>query len=295
MTDARPRVGAGQGAFELEEHTQGELRITMAEAIAAHGDGRMAASTAIKLISDTNPPDPAEVEERDLRIITPTYLRRGLFTEPYGSKIENALDGVIFPQSEFKLLARSPADLGRQMDVRTQSFHETDLDKVAVDALGKRAAGHTLRNQLTKIDGLHASLVDQHDGVEDFLRELRTAGATGNFAHYSRRGITMLRGMTERAIFDALHVSAGTRKWSAEQTERAIRTLRYELYGQGTQVTRVRNWIGYAEMARDYLHARERISARVRRDVWTTLQDYEPYLEAAEDARVAADDITEAS
>ncbi len=294
MTDIDPRVGVGQGAFELGEASSPSF--DMAEVIETYeGERRMAASTVIKLISDSNPPDPSEITERDVRIMTPAFIRRGLFTEPFGSEVENAIKGVVMPASEFGVLARSPSDLAKQMDVRAQASHEKDLDKIAVDALGKRAAGHTLQRQHAKVATLVDSLTDQLEGVQSFLKELQTAGGSGFYAHFSRRGITMLRGMSERAIFDALHVSGGTLNWNAEQTERAIRTLRYQLYGQGKQVPRVKNWIGYTGMARDYLNARARIAAQVKHDVFVELQKYKPFLDAAKDAQSAADDVSEAS
>ncbi len=264
----RPAI-SGQEQFDLGNVPEvGALEIV-------YPDRRIAASTIIKIAGELLQPDQSEVTERDIRVLTPNTINSGLYVNPYGRDVAPAYKGVVFPPAQFKVLARSPSDLAKHANVGARAAHEDDPDKLKVEAIGMRAAGHELTARIEKIRKTQESLLLQGRLLQAFAGELRS----GNFAHYKRSNIIALREYTHYSILEALNAAAGTFKWDEEKTERASMTLQYQLYGSNSH--RIKHWIGYTNMSSEYARRRGVIARQSSRDAWRELQKYQPFLDAA--------------
>ncbi len=243
---------------------------------------RIASSALIKLVTDTAPPDPSEVTERDLRVMSPNQISSGLYVPEARSPQDtpNSFKGVVFPADQFLVIARSPSDLARHTRTRTLRAHERTDDKYQADQSANRAAGHVLKSHLSKISTLETSLHNEEEKAALFSRELHGARGTGYYSHHSFEKLQPIKASVESAIFDALNVAATTHKWDKEKTERARKTILYQLYGIDSR--RVKNWIGYTDVVKNYAHARGIVIAQARRSVATELAQYQPFLDAKE-------------
>lgn len=270
----RTRVGEGQLGIEgmggfagVEPRTDVDL------------SRRMAASTIIKLTSEVLDLDPGSVTERDVKVMSPRVIVSGLFV-PDGvdtGDIPNAYKGIVFPPDEFLIIARSPSDLARHTRVRTMSARSQTADIGAVEAASMRSAGHMLERKLAKLTSLREAILTEKSKISAFSGELHSANNTAFYGHYNAKNLMIIKAEVEGSIFRALHIAATTHGWDKEKLGRAESTLKFQLYGKESR--RVRNWINYTDMVRDYTHKRGAITNIVMRDVKTELKKYRPFLD----------------
>lgn len=274
-----PKQRIGQGILDI-----GDVPVNQPEQVpdALDLDKRIAASRLIKLAMNISPPDPSEVTERDLRVMSPSRIVSGLYM-PEGSKpadIPNSYKGVIFPADQFLLIARSSRDLALHTRSKSSKTHMQDDNKQSAGAAANRSAGHMLKNYVASLTTLEAAVADEEKRIGIYSGELHGANDTGFFAHFNGVNLQPIAASVETSIFDALNVAATTHKWDKEKLVRARKTVLYQLYGIDS--SRVKNWIGYTDMAKDYAHARRIIIGQAGRMAAIELAKYQPFLDAEE-------------
>jgi hypothetical protein len=81
--------------------------------------------------------------------------------------------GVAFQPIEFKVVARSAQDLGRQVAVKTRDARWGDSDREAATAASKRSAGHALANKIVAMNVLSTQLEDDSEIFRHLISHIK--------------------------------------------------------------------------------------------------------------------------
>lgn len=236
-------------------------------------------SSIIKHISDQRNLDPSMVTERDMRVMNPAQIHAGLYV-PEGERdidVPDARGGLILPPDEFGFISTSPLRIGREVMRKYRAKHKTDLDKERVNTDAYLEAVTALETRLKRVDNLEGVIEEEQAFMDQIVRELGNARGTGFYAHYKAGDLRIKLASVETAIFRSLNVAATTLNWDKEKHERAQRTVVYQLYGK--DVSRHKNWVGYAAMAGDYARQRKTVVHQSRGPIKVELKKYQTHLD----------------
>jgi len=264
----------GQGSFEFEPQQQSpeQLEIDITK--------RFATSSLIKFIAMSRNLDPKTINPEVLDFITPTEIEDGIYL-PRGKNdrdIDLARGPVIFPADEYKLLTKSPEHIANSASVGVIKAHQDEDDKEGINKASKRAAGHALSSQLSRVNGLVDKLKSKEDALKIMRKELFSARGTGYYTHYPASKMLPIIDLAETAIFDALNVSATTGGWSEDLYLDAKKALEYQLFGLYEK--RYASWRAYTPMVQYYTYKRRMVAKSTITPIQKELKKYQPYLES---------------
>lgn len=239
----------------------------------------VAISSLIRYMSALRNPDPGEVAERDIRVLSPAYLRSGLYVPPdkKDSDYKEARDHVIFPADEYKIITTSPIRLASAAATGVRKKRQDDPDKERVEEIAGRASAKSLISKIEATERLRESLGTRYGRLATFDKELMSARGTGFLAHYGQENGRMLIAEAETEIFATLDIVAKTKGWDADQYQRAVRTLQYKLFGDHPD--RYKNWKAFLPVAQRHLRRRRAVVLGVRQRLEKELTNYTQYLD----------------
>lgn len=248
---------------------------------------RITFSRLIRAVGENAEDLRGEVDTEVLQMVRPEMIWHGLHIprdDPRFTKTQNTYDGVVFSAGEFLVIARSPADLGKHAYSQNLAVNdkrppgEKVLDRDEAHRTASRAAGHQLKKQLGKVEGLQTRLFDEKSALFALLKEIKAGG----YAHYGAKRLDALRIQGHVAIQGSVEAASLNLSWDNDLAEEAHKAIYYILYA-GNNGTRLSNWLTYVKLAGNYTKNKIQAAGRSRRAIGVALESYSPYLLPAGD------------
>lgn len=237
----------------------------------------------------------------------PQKVSSGLYierTDPRYKTAENLHRGVVFPGAEFADISRSPNDLARRAKNRLRNTYKVEevivgeqigqtvvdkegnaLDRDEIEARAHRAAGHDIEGYVAKMEARVAAVQARQVVLVALAKELSAPAR----AHYRAENLDKLRITGERAIRQAIEVASLNMDWGSLTVDGIHQAAMYKIYGlPGHNNYRLRNFLPWAEMTRNWLIARGHGIRSALRDSRRELAYYEPALQATREAQALA-------
>lgn len=200
--------------------------------------------------------------------------------------------GVTFQPGQYRVVTRSPSDMGKHAINRNRGLNWGSDDVIAEEAKAKREAGHHLITMITGQDRLTAQLTQELGVLEPVHKDLV---ATRRTRYYSAH-IEAMRAVTDASIHDTIETAVlNLNLGEGEQRALAIngihKVFKRRLYGlEGPETETKYHWIRAMRMVKAHNIAKAQKIAISRWETEKELRKFQPALDA-EKARLESERI----
>ncbi len=161
--------------------------------------------------------------------------------------------GVVFPASEFHVVARNARDLANHTAAVTRRANESVEDRDEVHAKVGRSIAHALTSKIDSLDDLDNRLKTERAT----LRSLHKDAGSAWQAHYKVKNLEPKRKFADERIHEATEVAAINLNHGTITVKGIHRVIKKRLYGSNQSQAEIgHNWQRYIRMVGVYTGAR---------------------------------------
>lgn len=211
-----------------------------------------------------------EPEIRDFENAAPVAIERGLYIPYKDPRYQRAQQmvrlgvdattsptlhnvGVVFPSSEFHIVARNARDLARFTEARTRNANKDNPDRDEIRQKVGRSAGHALFEKITDIFGLNSQIKDELTVMRSLYRDLNSSWQ----AHYKSKNLEKKRAFADERIHETSETSTINLNLGSTAIKGLHRAIKKNLYGGNrTHAETAFNWQSYIKLVGRYMGAR---------------------------------------
>jgi hypothetical protein len=232
-------------------------------------EDRITLSRLIRLASQDAAVHP-EPQEADFEQATPHAIEHGLYI-PYSDPRYHSAEqlvrlgvdtmgtqtpqhrGVVFPSSEFYVVARNARDLARHTEAKTRNANKNNPDRDEVRQKVGRSVGHTLSGKIESIVGLSSHIKEEVKVMRSLYRDLRSPWQ----AHYKVKNLEKKRVFADERIHETAEVSTINLNLGSSAVKGLHGAIKKNLYGENrTHAQTAHSWHSYITLVGRYMGAR---------------------------------------
>lgn len=224
------------------------------------------------------------------------YINHGLFIHPTDKRYANAQHivtlgvqtpnkgvrtkdyGVIFPSTEFQIVARNSRDLGRHTVNATHKANLGLADRDQARQKDMRSAGHVLISKMDAQKRLEGRLVSDLTDLRIVHGDLIKPPLS---TRYYARNLEKKRALADEKIHETVEVATIHHDINSSAVTGLHRAVRKKLYsGNYSQAERTFNWMRYLTVTGIYTAAKLEKLGMSQAMCKQELKKYQPYLES---------------